>query len=185
MINNPDTNLFWVDLEMTGLDPEKDVILEIACLITDSDLNILAEGPEIAIHQDDSELAKINEQVNEIFKQSDLREKVKNSKINLAEAEDQVLNFVTKYCIKGRSPYCGNTVATDKQFIKKYMPKLYDYLHYRTIDVSTVKELAKRWYPKLPIYIKAEKHRAMDDIKESVAEMKYYRDKVFVKEITA
>ena len=183
MTNNPDTNLFWVDLEMTGLDPEKDVMLEIACLITDNDINILDEGPEIVIHQEDSELAKINAKVNELFLKSDFRTQVKNSNIELAEAENKVLEFVKKYCKKGLSPYCGNTVATDKQFIKKYMPKLYEYLHYRVIDVSSVKELAKRWYPDLPLFVKAEKHRAMDDIKESVAELQYYKSKIFAEKV--
>lgn len=175
------TNLFWVDLEMTGLDPNVDVITEIACLITNTDLEVVAEGPEIVIHQNDEQLAKLSDEVNKIYDRSDLREKVRNSTISLEEAGKQVFEFVQKYCAPGTSPYCGNTVSTDKQFIKKYMPDLYKHLHYRLIDVSSIKELAKRWYPDLPLFVKAEKHRAMDDIKESVAELKYYREKIFIK----
>jgi oligoribonuclease len=174
------TNLFWVDLEMTGLDPNTDVILEIATMITDSDLNVLAEGPEIVIHQPAEAIEAMNKNM-AIFSKSDLREKVRNSQVSPEEAENLTLEFVKKYITRGLSPYCGNTVATDKQFIKKYMPKLADYLHYRTIDVSTIKELAKRWYPNLPLFVKKEKHRAMEDIKESVAELIYYRQHVFIK----
>lgn len=185
MESNKDTNLFWVDLEMTGLDPQTDVITEIACLVTNSQLEVIAEGPELIIHQSEESMSKMNEAVNEIYKRSDLKQKVRDSKVSTAEAEKQVVDFVSQYCSPGLSPYCGNTVSTDKQFIKAYMPGLYKYLHYRVIDVSTVKELAKRWYPQLPVFVKAEKHRAMDDIKESVAELQYYKEKVFLKVATA
>jgi oligoribonuclease len=175
-----DTNLFWVDMEMTGLDPETEVITEIACLVTDKDLNVIAEGPEIVIHHEDAVLDKMNAEVNKIYDRSDLRQKIRTSMISVAEAERAILDFVRGYCRPKMSPYCGNTVSTDKQFIRKYMKNLYDYLHYRVIDVSTVKELAKRWYPKLPLFGKKDQHRAMGDIKESVAELKYYREKIFV-----
>jgi oligoribonuclease len=182
-VGDKNTNLFWVDLEMTGLDPNKDVILEIGSLVTDSDLNVLAEGPEILIHQDESKFHEVDKNVRELFLKSGLPQKVKESIHTLDMAEQKTLEFAQKYIEPGVSPYCGNTVATDKQFIKKYMPALANFLHYRTIDVSTIKELAKRWYPDLPLFVKAEHHRAMDDIKESVAELKYYRENIFIKQI--
>jgi oligoribonuclease len=183
MKSDKNTNLFWVDLEMTGLDPNSDVITEIACLVTNSDLEILAEGPNLVIHQDDDQLEKIVNDVNKIYDRSGLKELIKKSDITLEYAEKQVSKFISEYCNPGKSPYCGNTVSTDKQFIKKYMPSVYNQLHYRVIDVSSVKELAKRWYLDLPLFVKAEKHRALDDIKESIAELKYYRENIFLKKL--
>ena len=180
MVIDKDNNLFWVDLEMTGLNPEEHVILEIACLITDKELNIIAEGPELVIHQSEEQLNKIIDDVKDVL-QKDLIDKVRISDITSEDAEEKILNFVKEYCNPKISPFCGNTVSTDKQFIKKFMPKLADYLHYRLIDVSTIKELSKRWYPHIPGYEKPNKHhRAMDDIKESVAELKYYKEKIFI-----
>jgi oligoribonuclease len=179
MPGNPHTNLFWVDLEMTGLKPETDVILEAAGLVTDQELNILAEGPDLIIHQDDKTLAAMDEKVKAMHTASGLWEKVRQSPTNLADAEKMFLEFVKKYCTEKASPICGNSVYKDKQFIEKYLPDFDTYMNYRLIDVSAVKELVKRWYPQVPRFEKQKKHRALDDIKESVAELAYYRERIF------
>ena len=169
--------LVWMDLEMTGLDPEDNVIIEIATIITDDELNIIAEGPVIAVHQPDFELDKMDEWNVRTHGESGLVERVKASKVSMAAAEKQTLEFIAQHVKKGHSPLCGNSIHQDRRFLVKQMPLLEEYVHYRNIDVSTLKELAKRWKPEiLPGFKKAESHKALDDILESIAEVKYYRE---------
>lgn len=170
-------NLIWIDLEMTGLDPEKERIIEIATIVTDKDLNILAEGPVLAIHQPDSLLAKMNAWCQKTHSENGLIERVKQSKLTERAAELQTLDFLKKWVPKGASPICGNSVAQDKRFLFKYMPELADYFHYRHLDVSTLKELGARWSPEmLKGFSKKNTHLALDDIRESIAELAYYRE---------
>ncbi|MBY6187663.1 oligoribonuclease [Marinobacter hydrocarbonoclasticus] len=174
------SNLIWIDLEMTGLDPEENTIIEIATIVTDSELNVLAEGPVLAVHQPQSELDKMDEWNVRTHGNSGLIDRVKASKVTLAEAERQTLEFLAKWVPEGASPICGNSVGQDRRFLVKYMPALEAYFHYRTIDVSTVKELVRRWQPELlNEFSKAGSHQALDDIRESIAELSFYRRKVF------
>lgn len=172
-----DDNLIWVDLEMTGLDPETDVVIEIATIVTDKDLNILAEGPVIAIHQPDEVLDNMNEWCVVQHGKSGLTERVRQSNINEDEASELTLSFLKKWVDEGKSPMCGNSICQDRRFMVKHMPKLETYFHYRHIDVSTLKELARRWKPSiLNGLTKAATHLALDDIRESIEECRYYRE---------
>ncbi|MES0371498.1 MAG: oligoribonuclease [Mariprofundaceae bacterium] len=173
-------NLVWMDLEMTGLDPEVDTILEIATLITDAQLNVIAEGPNLAVHQPDSILDAMNEWCKQHHGDSGLTERVRKSSISMAEAEAQTLAFIKQHVPERRSPLCGNSIHQDRRFLVSYMPKIEDYVHYRNIDVSSVKELVNRWYPKLPMLAKQGEHLALADIHESIKELKFYREKVFI-----
>lgn len=171
-----DMNLIWLDLEMTGLEPEHDHIIEIATIVTDSDLNILAEGPVIAIHQSDAMLAGMDEWNTRQHGQSGLTERVRASRYTEAMAEDETLTFLRQWVGQGRSPMCGNSICQDRRFIYKYMPRLATFFHYRNLDVSTLKELGNRWRPAMMKGIKKEsKHLALDDIKDSIEELRYYR----------
>lgn len=169
--------LVWMDLEMTGLEPERDVIIEIATIITDDNLNVVAEGPVMAVHQPDLLLAAMDEWNTRTHGESGLVERVRNSSINAAEAEQKTIEFLQEYGIEpGSSPLCGNSIHQDRRFLVKYMPALEAFMHYRNIDVSTVKELAKRWKPEVvDSFEKSGSHQALDDIRESIAEMKHYR----------
>lgn len=179
-MNEKLSNLIWIDLEMTGLDTQNDQIIEIATLITDSQLNVLAEGPNLAIHQSDDILVKMDEWNTKQHQQSGLIDRVKKSTITLQEAEQQTLAFIAPYVAARASPMCGNTVCQDRRFLHRLMPTLESYFHYRHLDVSTVKELAKMWAPAVFKGLNKEaKHLALDDIKESVAELQYYRDHFF------
>ena len=172
-----------MDLEMTGLDPETDVIVEIATLVTDDELNIVAEGPELVIFQPDDVLARMNDFVTKMHITSGLLELIKVSTVSEAEAMQQTLDFIKVHSPEsGKIPLCGNSIRTDRSFLAKYMPEIDNWLHYRCVDVSTVKELVRRWYPGVehgrPTSV-GQTHRAMDDIRDSVAEMAYYRNRVF------
>merc|ERR1711936_1384157 len=179
---NSDDKMVWVDCEMTGLDCNKDHLLEIAVIVTDQDLNILTEGPNLVIHQSDKILDTMDEWCIQQFSgESGLTAKVRKSTITLEDAENQVVEFVQKWTPKGKCPLAGNSVGADKTFLVKYMPRFMEHLHYRIVDVSTVKELTRRWYPE-EFREKPKKklaHRALDDILESIEELKYYRENVF------
>jgi oligoribonuclease len=172
--------LVWIDLEMTGLDPETCVILEIAAVVTDSSLAIVAEGPDMAIHYPDKVLQGIDPWSKKQHTSSGLLERVSASSVDCLKTEKAVLSFLSKHCKKGESPLCGNTIWQDRRFLIKHMPKLEAFFHYRNIDVSSIKELAKRWYPSLPAYKKKKAHLALSDIRESISELKYYREKIFL-----
>jgi oligoribonuclease len=179
-MTSSDTNLIWLDLEMTGLEPNVDVILEIASIITDSHLNLLAEGPVFAIHQSDEVLDNMSEWCIEHHGKSGLTKRCRESVNSLADANEATLKFVEQYVPKGKSPMCGNSIGQDRRFINKYMPDFEDYFHYRNLDVSTVKELARRWKPEvLDKVVKTGAHLALDDILESIAEMKVYQEHFF------
>jgi oligoribonuclease len=175
-MQNPQ-NLIWIDLEMTGLEPERDVIIEMATIVTDSDLNILAEGPVIAVHQSDELLAGMDEWNTRTHGQSGLTQRVRESKIGPAEAEAMTIAFLEQWVPKGKSPICGNSIGQDRRFLYKYMQNLEAYFHYRYLDVSTLKILADRWAPQIKEgFQKKGTHLALDDIRESIAELKYYRE---------
>jgi oligoribonuclease len=173
-------NLVWIDLEMTGLDPERCVIVEIATLVTDSQLNIVAEGPQHVIHQSETVLETMDEVVVAMHARSGLTDRIRASSTTLEEAERDTLQFVEQHCEANKAPLCGNSIWKDRQFLERYMPNLNAHLHYRNIDVSSIKELARRWYPaRFSPPKKAESHRAMGDIRESVDELRYYRENMF------
>lgn len=179
---NKSENLLWIDLEMTGLNASRDVILEIAALVTDKDLNLLADGPELVINQPADNLAHMDQWVRDHHTKSGLLAAVQGSKVSTAQAEEQVLQFAMEYGQKGKMILCGNSIWQDRVFLQQYMPKLIAFLHYRMIDVTSVKELVQRWYPNSPHkdFKKADSHRALTDIKESVAELGHYRKYFFV-----
>ena len=172
-------NLIWIDLEMTGLDPEKEKIIEIATLVTDSDLNVLAEGPNLIISQSKDILDAMDEWNQNQHGSSGLIEEVIKSNITEQMAEIETLDFISKYVGENVSPMCGNTVSHDRRFLSKYMPELENYFHYRHIDVSSVKELIVRWMNQAQSYQKNSNHRALDDIKDSINELKHYKKLLF------
>jgi oligoribonuclease len=174
--------LVWMDLEMTGLDPTRDVIVEIATLVTDDELELVAEGPDLVIATAPEKLAQMDQVVVDMHTRSGLLEQIKQSTVTLEEAGRQTLEFIKQHVPESRSvPLCGNSIGTDRRFLAAYLPDIENHLHYRSIDVSTIKELSRRWYPqsvsKAPS--KSGGHRALDDIRESVAELRYWRDAVF------
>lgn len=175
------SHIVWVDLEMSGLNIDEDHILEMACLITDKDLNIVAEGPELIIHQSNEILESMNDWCKQHHGESGLTESVRNSQISLVKAEEIMLEFIAKNVPKEKCPLAGNSIHMDRIFLNKYMPKFLEHLHYRIIDVSTIKELSSRWYrdddSKKPV--KKFSHRALDDIKESIEELQFYRNTIF------
>lgn len=171
-----DNNLIWIDLEMTGLDPEQDRIIEIATLVTDSALNVLGEGPVLAVHQSDTLLAGMDAWNTRQHTHSGLVKRVNASLITELQAEEQTIAFLKQFVGEGKSPMCGNSICQDRRFLYRYMPRLAAFFHYRNLDVSTLKELVKRWRPDLLSGLtKQSKHLAMDDIKESIEELVYYR----------
>ena len=173
--------LVWLDMEMTGLDPERERIIEVAVVVTEPDLTIVAEGPVLVIHQPDSLLDGMDSWNRSTHSKSGLTAKVKASTMTEEQAQDELIAFLSQYVPAGKSPLCGNTVSQDRRFMFKYMPKLEQFFHYRTVDVSTLKELARRWKPELlKGFEKRSKHEALADIYESIDELKYYRE-VFIK----
>ncbi|WP_020407572.1 oligoribonuclease [Hahella ganghwensis] len=170
-------NLIWIDLEMTGLDPEMDRIIEMAVIVTTSDLEVVAEGPVIAVHQPDFVLSLMDDWNKKTHGDSGLTERVKQSKISELLAEQQVLDFLNEHCEAGASPMCGNSIGQDRRFLARYMKSLESFFHYRNLDVSTLKEMARRWRPEVAAGVKKKgTHQALEDIRESIEELKYYRE---------
>lgn len=170
-------HLIWIDLEMTGLNPDSDLIIEIATVVTDKDLNILAQGPVLAIHQSDAALAAMDDWNQQHHGQSGLIDRVKASSVDEAEAERLTISFLKQWVPENTSPICGNSIGQDRRFLYRYMPHLEAYFHYRNIDVSTLKELAARWAPEIKNgFNKESTHQALDDILESIDELRYYRE---------
>lgn len=177
ILEKNDLNLVWLDLEMTGLDPERNRIIELAIIVTDADLSVCIEGPVLAIHQSDELLAGMDAWNRSTHGKSGLTERVKASSITEEDAQKQAIDFIKRYVPSKASPLCGNTIGQDRRFLVKYMPKLEAYLHYRNLDVSTLKELARRWRPDLhKNYKKKQAHTALADVQESIDELKYYRE---------
>lgn len=175
-------HLIWIDLEMTGLSPEADYILEIATIVTDNQLTVIAQGPDLVIHATDEQLRCMNEWVVKQHTKSGLVDLIKKSTVSLQHAEAETLAFLQQHCPAGTVPLCGNSVWQDRAFLRRYMPRIAEFVHYRTIDVTTVKEIVNRWYPENPYaaYKKHNAHRALDDIKESIEELRYYRTHFFL-----
>ena len=175
-----DSDLVWMDLEMTGLDPKSDLIIEIATVVTDAHLNLLAQGPVLAIHQSDAVLSKMDDWNQTTHSQTGLLDRVKASILTHADAESATLTFLQEHLDPGKSPLCGNSICQDRRFLAEHMPDLESFLHYRNLDVSSIKELAVRWRPGLAGgFSKKGGHRALDDILESIEELKYYREHFF------
>lgn len=177
--------IVWADCEMTGLDPDRHVLVEIAVIVTDADLNPLDEGIDLVIHASEEQLAEMDDFVTNMHESSGLTEQIRSSSITLQEAEQQVVEYIKRFVpVAGHAPLAGNSIATDRTFITRYMPELDEYLHYRMIDVSSIKELSRRWHPR--IYnaqpAKGMAHRALADIRESIRELAFYREAMFVAE---
>src|SRR6185312_3572691 len=174
-------HLIWIDLEMTGLLPDSDQIIEIATIVTDKDLNIIAEGPEMVIHQPEEVLARMDSWNQRQHSSSGLISRVRTSRMTLAEAERQTLLFLSMYVPPGVSPMCGNSICQDRRFLARLMPELEKFFHYRNLDVSTLKELARRWMPSALVgFQKQAAHLARADINESIRELRHYRERMFV-----
>lgn len=178
-MDDPNKRMVWIDLEMTGLDLERESIIEIATIITDSELNIIAEGPNLAISVSEELIEGMDDWNTRHHFGSGLIDRVRNNSVSLEEAERQTLDFIKEHVPKNTAPLCGNSVWNDRQFLVKEMPSVTEYLHYRMVDVSTIKELARRWYPELPKFEKKAAHLALDDIRESVFELVHFRELIF------
>lgn len=177
---SPD-NLIWIDLEMTGLDTTQDRIIEVATIVTDSQLQVLAEGPVLAVHQSDAVLAGMDQWNTRTHGNSGLTARVRASQVDEATAEAQTLDFLRRWVPAGVSPMCGNSICQDRRFLARLMPQLEAYFHYRNLDVSTLKELARRWYPTVSAGLrKQSSHQALEDIRDSIEELRYYRQHLFV-----
>lgn len=172
-----DSNLIWIDLEMTGLEPQQDQIIEIATVVTDLNLHVLAQGPVVAIHQSDTVLGAMDEWNTRHHGDSGLTQRVRESQVNAADAERETIDFLKQYVPAGKSPMCGNSICQDRRFMARLMPELEVFFHYRNLDVSTLKELAQRWKPEIQKgFAKKGAHLALDDILESIEELRYYRE---------
>ncbi|MCC6201814.1 MAG: oligoribonuclease [Gammaproteobacteria bacterium] len=179
-MKSPETDrLIWIDLEMTGLEPERDLIIEIATLVTDAELNLIAEGPVFAIRQSDDVLAAMDDWNREHHGKSGLLDRVRASSMDCRGAELATLEFLRRHVPAGASPMCGNSICQDRRFLYRYMPELATHFHYRNLDVSTVKELARRWRPDLAAFTKESSHLALADIHDSIAELRHYRVRLF------
>jgi len=176
-----DNTLVWIDCEMSGLDPATSVLIEIATIVTDNNLNVIEEGPSLVIYHDEAKLANMKPIVREMHTNSGLLEKIKDG-ILMEQAEQKTLSFLQQHCKQGISPLCGNSVWADRMFLVKSMPRIIEFLNYRIIDVTSVKELVTRWYPNDPDaeFLKKKTHRAIEDIRESIAELRHYRKYFFV-----
>ena len=178
---NENPPIVWVDCEMTGLDLEKDALIEIAVLMTDENLNLLGDGIDLVIHTEVGKLDAISPEVRNMHTESGLIEKIKDG-VAMSVAEEKILEYLYQYTMAGKSPIAGNSIGMDRNFINRDMPRLGAFLHYRSVDVSSIKELARRWYPK--VYFNAPKktgnHRALGDIQDSIAELRYYRENIFI-----
>ena len=174
-----ENRLVWIDLEMTGLDPDADVIIEIAALVTDSELNVLSEGPVFAIHHPEEALSRMDEWNTTQHGKSGLTERVRLSTEDTSSAESKILDYLAAQVKPGTTPLCGNSIWQDRRFLARHMPRLEKFFHYRILDVSTVKILASNWYPALAPFLKSDAHLALSDIRESVAELRYYRETIF------
>ena len=177
-----DDRMVWIDLEMSGLDVETCKIIEIATIVTDGDLNIIATGPNLAIQTSEKILEEMDDWNTEHHNASGLVGRIRVSKHTIKDAERETLEFLSNYVEPNKSPLCGNSIWNDRKFLEKQMPNLAKYLHYRMVDVSSIKEMAKRWYPQLPHYEKKSAHLALEDIKESIEELRYFRQKIFIQE---
>lgn len=171
--------LIWIDMEMSGLDPERCRILEIATIVTDGDLRVLAEGPAVVVHQPDEVLDSMDQWCTRHHGDSGLTDEVRASSLDEAEAERQTMAFLEAWTQPGASPLCGSSIFQDRRFLMRYMPRFYEFLHYRLIDVSSVKELARRWFPEMRPPAKGEAHRALPDVRESIEELRFYRARLF------
>jgi oligoribonuclease len=179
-------NLIWIDLEMTGLDPMQDCIIEIATVVTDANLEVIAEGPVMAIHQPDTVLAGMDEWNTRQHGASGLVDRVRASRVDTEEAERATIEFLSRHVPQGASPMCGNSICQDRRFLARQMPRLEKYFHYRNLDVSTLKELARRWHPEVAAaFSKEGAHLALADIHESIRELRHYRDNLFVPRVPA
>jgi oligoribonuclease len=175
------SHLIWIDLEMTGLDPNRHTIIEIATVVTDQELNVIAAGPVLAIYQTDQSLAEMDEWCVNQHGKSGLTQRVRNSTVTLAQAEQQTLTFLNTYLPPTTSPMCGNSICQDRRFLYHYMPELERFFHYRQLDVSTIKELCQRWQPEIAKgFSKESTHLALNDIFDSIAELKYYRENFLI-----
>ncbi len=171
--------LVWIDLEMTGLDPIENKIIEIATIVTEGDLTLVSEGPSLAISQPESELEKMDDWNITHHTKNGLLKRVRTDGVPIAEAERLTLEFLMEHCLAGVPPLCGNTIGQDRRFLRRYMPELHEFFHYRSVDVTSVKEIARRWYPKAPRFSKPSGHRALDDIRGSIEELSHFREHVF------
>lgn len=171
--------LIWLDLEMSGLDPESCQILEIATVVTRADLEVVAEGPDLVIHHGDDVLDAMDDWNTTHHRDSGLTQAVRSASLSTDEAEQQTIEFLSGHCEPGKSPLCGNSIGRDRRFLLRHMPRLAEFLHYRNIDVSSIKEVVRRWYPALGEFEKQGSHRALGDIRESIGELRYYREHVF------
>ena len=171
--------LVWLDLEMTGLDPVENKIIEIATIVTEGDLTLVSEGPSLAISQPESELEKMDDWNITHHTKNGLLKRVRSDGVPIAEAERLTLEFLMEHCLAGVPPLCGNTIGQDRRFLRRYMPELHQFFHYRSVDVTSVKEIARRWYPKTPRFSKPSGHRALDDIRGSIEELAHLREHVF------
>ena len=180
LMENEDDRMVWIDLEMTGLDISKEKIIEIATVITDGELNIIAEGPNLAVSVEEHLLEGMDEWNTRHHNRSGLVERVRNNSVSVEEAERQTMEFLREHVNENTAPLCGNSVWNDRLFLQKEMPQIVEFLHYRMIDVSTVKELGRRWYPEVSRFNKKGAHLALDDIRESVQELAYFRKRIFI-----